>query len=75
MSENQETRHIQFSRNETSDSDDVPVGEGQYSMEAKQKSEKVRRGNSVNKEGRDNGEGGKRRRYDGGAEGRVGDEK
>ena len=44
-------------------------------MEAEQKSKKGRRSNGVNKEERDNGEGGKQRRYCRGVEGRVCDEK
>ena len=50
-----------FSLMETklNDTEDVPVGKGQC-MEAKQKSEKGKLSNGVNKEGRDNGEGGKK---------------
>ena len=75
LPENQETRHLVLVEMKLCDSENMPVGERQYNVWAKQKSEKGRRSNGDNKEGRDNGKGGKRRKYDRGVEDRVGNEK
>ena len=57
------------------DSEDVPIGEGQYNVwRQNSNKKKVRWSNGVNKEGCDNGES-EHRRYGRGVEGRVGNEK